>query len=181
MADEKDTKDAVEENTAPEATEEVKEEAAPADSGSEESPKEEAKEESAPATDEGEEVEVPEKFQQIVSAIEEMSVLDLHELVKLFEKKFGVSAAAVAVAGGAGAAGDAGGEEQSSFTVELADAGASKIGVIKAVKEILGLGLAEAKGMVEGVPTELKKDIAKAEAEEMKAKLEEAGAKVNLK
>lgn len=181
MADEKDTKDVVEENTAPETTEEVKEEAAPADSGSEESPKEEAKEESAPATDEGEEVEVPEKFQQIVSAIEEMSVLDLHELVKLFEKKFGVSAAAVAVAGGAGAAGDAGGEEQSSFTVELADAGASKIGVIKAVKEILGLGLAEAKGMVEGVPTELKKDIAKAEAEEMKAKLEEAGAKVNLK
>ncbi|MBC8465134.1 MAG: 50S ribosomal protein L7/L12 [Parcubacteria group bacterium] len=185
MADEKDTKDAVEETATPETTEEVKEEAAPADSGSEESPKEEAKEESAPATDEaadeGEEVEVPEKFQQIVSAIEEMSVLDLHELVKLFEKKFGVSAAAVAVAGGAGAAGDAGGEEQSSFTVELADAGASKIGVIKAVKEILGLGLAEAKGMVEGVPTELKKDIAKAEAEEMKAKLEEAGAKVNLK
>ena len=193
MADENDTKDAVEETTAPENTEEA---AAPAGSDSEESPKEEAKglnaeesasakKEAAPAVDdaadEGEDVEVPEKFQAIVSAIEEMSVLDLHELVKLFEKKFGVSAAAVAVAGGAAAAGDGGEEEQSSFTVELVDAGASKIGVIKAVKEILGLGLAEAKGMVEGVPAELKKDVKKEEAEEMKAKLEEAGAKVNLK
>jgi large subunit ribosomal protein L7/L12 len=172
MADENTQDVVVEETTAPETTEEA---AAP-----------EVKEEAAPAADSaaddaGEEVEVPEKFKAIVSAIEEMSVLDLHELVKLFEKKFGVSAAAVAVAGAGAGAGDAGADEQSSFTVELVDAGASKIGVIKAVKEILGLGLAEAKGMVEGVPAELKKDVAKAEAEEMKAKLEEAGAKVNLK
>jgi large subunit ribosomal protein L7/L12 len=179
MADENDKKDAVEETTAPEATEET---VAPAEEAKEEgAPAEEAAPAVDDAADEGEDVEVPEKFQTIVSAIEEMSVLDLHELVKLFEKKFGVSAATVAVAGGGGAAGDGGEEEQSSFTVELVDAGASKIGVIKAVKEILGLGLAEAKGMVEGVPAELKKDVAKAEAEEMKAKLEEAGAKVNLK
>ena len=126
-----------------------------------------------------EEVEVPAQFKSIVEAIEKMSVLELHELVKVFEKKFGVSAAAVAVAGPA-AGGDAG-EEQSEFTVELTEAGAQKIAVIKVVKEVLGLGLKEAKEMVDGAPAEVKTGVKKEEAEEIKAKLEEAGAKVTLK
>ena len=131
--------------------------------------------------DTGAEVEVPEKFKKIVATIEEMSVLDLHELVKVFEKKFGVSAAAVAVAGaGAGAGADAA-DEQTSFTVELVDAGASKIGIIKIVKEVLALGLKEAKDMVDAAPTEIKKDMKKEDAEALKKQLEEAGAKVNLK
>jgi large subunit ribosomal protein L7/L12 len=135
----------------------------------------------APSANTAEEVEVPEKFKKMVSAIEEMSVLDLHELVKVFEKKFGVSAAAVAVAGAGVAAGADAGEEQTSFTVELADAGASKIGVIKVVKEVLGLGLKEAKDLVDAAPAELKKDMKKEDAEALKKQLEEVGAKVNLK
>ncbi len=135
----------------------------------------------APADDAGAEVEVPEKFKAIVSAIEEMSVLELNELVKLFEKKFGVSAAAVAVAGPA-AGGDAGDDAGSStVSIELTDAGAQKIAVIKVVKEILGLGLKEAKDMVDGAPAMIKEGVAKEEADEIKAKLEEAGAKVTLK
>ncbi|MCA9358474.1 50S ribosomal protein L7/L12 [Candidatus Kaiserbacteria bacterium] len=126
-----------------------------------------------------EEVEVPAQFKSIVEAIEKMSVLELHELVKVFEKKFGVSAAAVAVAGPA-AAGDAG-EEQSEFTVELTEAGAQKIAVIKVVKEVLGLGLKEAKEMVDGAPAVVKENMKKEDAEALKAKLEEAGAKVTLK
>ncbi|NTV44866.1 MAG: 50S ribosomal protein L7/L12 [Candidatus Yonathbacteria bacterium] len=133
----------------------------------------------APVADAAAEVEVPEKFKKIVAAIEEMSVLDLHELVKVFEKKFGVSAAAVAVAGN-GAAAEAA-DEQTSFTVELVDAGASKIGIIKIVKEVLALGLKEAKDMVDAAPTEIKKDMKKEDAEALKKQLEEAGAKVNLK
>jgi large subunit ribosomal protein L7/L12 len=137
-----------------------------------------------PATDapaaEAAEVEVPEKFKKIVSEIEEMSVLELNELVKVFEKKFGVSAAAVAVAGPA-AGGDAGDDGPSTVSVELTDAGAQKIAVIKAVKEILGLGLKEAKDMVDGAPAMLKEGVAKEEAEEIKAKIEEAGGKVTLK
>lgn len=123
--------------------------------------------------------EVPAKFKKLVAEIEEMSVLELHELVKVFEKKFGVSAAAVAVAGPA-AAGDAA-EEQSEFAVELAEAGAQKIAVIKVVKEALGLGLKEAKDAVDGAPAVLKEGMKKEDAEALKAKLEEAGAKVNLK
>ncbi len=132
-------------------------------------------------TDDTEEVEVPEKFKKLVEEVENMSVLELNELVKVLEKKFGVSAAAAAVAApGAGA--DAGAEEEkSTFTVELTDAGAQKIAVIKAVKELLGLGLKEAKEMVDGVPSALKENVAKEEAEEMKAKIEEAGGKVELK
>jgi large subunit ribosomal protein L7/L12 len=127
----------------------------------------------------GEEVEVPAKFKDIVEQIEKMTVLELNELVKLFEKKFGVSAVAMAAPA---AGGDAGGaEEQSEFTVHLADAGAQKIAVIKAVKEILGLGLKEAKDLVDGAPGDVKAGVKKEEAEEMKAKLEEAGAKVELK
>lgn len=134
----------------------------------------------APAVEEAaEEVEVPAQFKSIVEAVEKMTVLELHELVKVFEKKFGVSAAAVAVAGPA--AGGEAAEEKSDFTIELADAGAQKIAVIKVVKEVLGLGLKEAKDLVDGAPAELKAGVKKEEAETIKAKLEEAGAKVNLK
>lgn len=124
-------------------------------------------------------VEVPEKFKKLVEEIENMKVLELHELVKVLEKKFGVSAQAVAVAApGAGA--DAG-EAQDSFTVELTDGGAQKIAVIKVVKEVLGLGLKEAKDLVEGAPKVVKEGLKKEEAEELKKKLEEAGAKVTVK
>lgn len=123
--------------------------------------------------------EVPKEFKKIVEEIEKMTVLELHELVKVFEKRFGVSAAAVAVAGPA-AAGDAA-EEKSEFAVELTEAGAQKIAVIKAVKEALGLGLKEAKDAVDGAPAVLKEGMKKEDAEALKAKLEEAGAKVTLK
>lgn len=125
-------------------------------------------------------VEVPEKFKKIVSEIEAMSVLELSELVKVFEKKFGVSAAAVAVAGPA-AGGAAGEEAKSTFTVELTDAGANKIQVIKVVKEALGLGLKEAKDLVDGAPSPLKENVGKEDADALKAKVEEAGGKVTLK
>ena len=108
-----------------------------------------------------------------------MTVLELHELVKVFEKRFGVSAAAVAVAGPV-ASGDAA-EEKSEFAVELTEAGAQKIAVIKAVKEALGLGLKEAKDAVDGAPAVLKEGMKREDAEALKAKLEEAGAKVTLK
>lgn len=124
-------------------------------------------------------VEVPAKFAAIVDAIEKMSVMDLNELVKLFEKKFGVSAAAVAVAGPA--AGGAAAEEKDSFGVELTEAGAQKIAVIKVVKEVLGLGLGEAKALVDAAPKVVKEGLKKEEANELKKKLEEAGAKVTLK
>ena len=125
-------------------------------------------------------VEVPAKFKDIVESIEKMSVLDLNELVKLFEKKFGVSAAAVSVAGPAAAAADAG-EEKSSFNVELTDGGAQKIAVIKVVKEVLGLGLKEAKDMVDGAPIMMKEGMKKEEAEALKKGIEAAGGKVTLK
>jgi large subunit ribosomal protein L7/L12 len=125
-------------------------------------------------------VEVPAKFKDIVSKIEEMSVIDLHELVKVLEEKFGVSAAAVAVAG-AGAAPAAATEEKSAFTVELTEAGEQKIAVMKVVKEVLGLGLKEAKDLVDGAPSVLKEGTKKEEAEEIKKKIEEAGGKVTLK
>lgn len=135
--------------------------------------------EEAPASDEGEEVEVPAKFKTIVDSIESMSVLDLHELVKLLEKKFGVSAAAMAVAGaGAGAAAA---EEKDEFTVELTSFGDAKIPVMKAVKEALGLGLKEAKELVESAPVALKEGAKKEDAEALKAAVEEAGGKVELK
>lgn len=124
-------------------------------------------------------METPSKFKDIVEGIEKMSVLDLHELVKFLENKFGVSAAAVAVAGPA-AAGPAE-EEKSTFNVKLADAGANKIGVIKAVKEALGLGLKEAKDLVDAAPSNLKDGMKKEEAEALKKKIEEAGGKVELK
>ncbi|HEX5774712.1 MAG TPA: 50S ribosomal protein L7/L12 [Candidatus Paceibacterota bacterium] len=123
---------------------------------------------------------MPAEFKSIVEAIEKMTVLELSELVKVFEKKFGVSASAVAVAGPA--AGAAAGEEaKSTMTVELTDAGANKIQVIKAVKEILGLGLKEAKDLVDGAPSVLKENVGKDDAEELKKKIEEAGGKVAFK
>ena len=120
---------------------------------------------------------------QILEAIENMTVLELSELVKAMEEKFGVSAAApvaVAAVGGAAPAA-AGGEEKTEFTVVLAAAGDKKINVIKAVREATGLGLKEAKQLVDGAPKPVKEHIAKAEAEELKKKLEEAGATVELK
>ena len=119
----------------------------------------------------------------ILEAVGQMSVMDLNDLVKAFEEKFGVSAAAMAVAGpaagGGGAAAAA--EEQTEFTVILAEVGANKVGVIKAVREITGLGLKEAKDLVDGAPKPVKEGIAKADAEAAKKKLEEAGAKAELK
>ena len=118
---------------------------------------------------------------QIIEAIKAMTVLELNELVKACEEEFGVSAAApVAVAGAAGPAA-AGGEEQSEFTVVLAAAGAEKIKVIKVVREITGLGLKEAKDLVDGAPQNVKEGVEKAEADAIKAQLEEVGATVELK
>ncbi len=130
-------------------------------------------------SDEMKQVEIPEKFQGLVTSIEKLSVIELAELVKLLEVKFGVSAAAPVAAAAAGPSTAA--EEKTSFNVELAEAGANKIGVIKAVREITGLGLKEAKDMVDAAPKVVKEGATKAEAEDMKKKLEEAGAKVNLK
>lgn len=125
-------------------------------------------------------VEVPEKFKALVNEIEKMSVLDLSELVKVLEDKFGVSAAAPVAVATAGAAA-APVEEKTSFDVELAAVGANKIAVIKAVREITGLGLAEAKALVDGAPKMVKEGLKKEEAEAMKAKLAETGATVNVK
>lgn len=132
-------------------------------------------------SEEKKEVIVPEKFAKLVEEIEKMSVLDLSELVKVLEDKFGVSAAAPAMMMAAAPAAGAVVEEKDEFTVELTDAGESKINVIKAVKEITGLGLAEAKALVDGAPKAVKENVKKADAEEMKKKIEEAGGKVNLK
>jgi large subunit ribosomal protein L7/L12 len=120
---------------------------------------------------------------EILDAIAGMSVLELSELIKEMEEKFGVSAAAAAVAVAAPAAGGAAApaEEQTEFTVHLAEVGANKVSVIKAVREITGLGLKEAKDLVDGAPKAVKEGLAKADAEAAKKKLEEAGAKVELK
>ncbi|MBU4030637.1 50S ribosomal protein L7/L12 [Patescibacteria group bacterium] len=131
-----------------------------------------------------EKVEVPAKFKDLVKQIEELSVLDLAELVKVLEEKFGVSSTpmmAMQAAGGAAAGGEGAAEEKSSYNVELKAAGEQKISVIKAVKEITGLGLKEAKDLVDGAPKMIKEGVKKEEAEEMKKKLEEAGAVVELK
>jgi large subunit ribosomal protein L7/L12 len=168
MADE-ETK--VEETTEEAAPEAVVETAAPAAAPAKEEQKEKKAEEV--------EVEVPAKFKKLVAEIEEMTVIELSELVKTLEKKFGVSAAAVAVAGPA--AGAPAEEGKSTANVELTDAGANKISVIKAVKEALGLGLKEAKDLVDGVPSMLKENASKDDAAALKTKIEEAGGKVTLK
>lgn len=131
-------------------------------------------------TEEKKEVVVPAKFEKLVAEIEKMSVLDLSELVKVLEEKFGVSAAAPMMMGAAPATAEAA-EEKTDFDVELTAAGAQKINVIKAVREITGLGLKEAKDLVDAAPKVIKEKIAKAQAEEIKKKLEEAGATVVLK
>jgi large subunit ribosomal protein L7/L12 len=123
-------------------------------------------------------METPAKFKTLVEHIEKLTVLELHELVKHLEEKFGVSAAAVAAP--AAAAGPAA-EEKSTFTVELKDAGASKINVIKVVKEALGLGLKEAKDLVDAAPKVLKEGVKKEDAEKLKKDIEAAGGKVELK
>lgn len=116
--------------------------------------------------------------EEILNAVDEKTVLELVELISAFEEKFNVSAAAVAVAAGPAAAAA---EEQSEFNVELTSFGANKVAVIKAVREITGLGLKEAKDMVEGAPSVLKEAVSKEEAEELKKKLEETGATITIK
>ncbi|MFA7663083.1 MAG: 50S ribosomal protein L7/L12 [Patescibacteria group bacterium] len=129
-----------------------------------------------------EEIEIPAKFKSFVGDIEKMSVLDLSELVKILEKKFGVSAAApVAMMAAGGTVAAEAGEVKDTFDVELTDAGANKIGVIKVVRELTQQGLKECKDLVEGAPAMVKEGVKKEEAETIKAKLEEAGAKVTLK
>ena len=117
----------------------------------------------------------------ILEAVASMSVMDLNDLVKAFEEKFGVSAAAVAVAAGPAAGGAAAAEEKTEFDVILAEAGANKVSVIKAVREITGLGLKEAKDMVDGAPKAVKEAVSKAEADDIAKQLTEAGAKVEIK
>jgi len=138
--------------------------------------KKEEKQEDAP-------IEVPEKFKSLVEEIEKMSVMDLSELVKILEDKFGVSSAAPMMVAGAavGGADVEEKEEKSTFDVELTSSGDTKISVIKAVREVTELGLKEAKDLVDGAPKIVKEGVKKEEAEEMKKKLEEAGAKVELK
>ncbi|AFQ49577.1 MULTISPECIES: 50S ribosomal protein L7/L12 [Burkholderia] len=119
--------------------------------------------------------------EDILAAVEGMTVLELNELVKAFEEKFGVSAAAVAVAGPAGGGAAAAAEEKTEFTVVLTEAGSNKVAVIKAVRELTGLGLKEAKDVVDGAPKAVKEGVDKAAAEEAKKKLEDAGAKVEVK
>ncbi len=133
------------------------------------------------AATENEAVAVPAKFKTLVESIDKMSVLDLHELVKLLEKKFGVSAAAVAVMGGGAGAGAEAAEEKTEFNVELTSFGEAKIPVMKAVKEALGLGLKEAKDLVESAPVMVKEGMKKEDAEALKKAIEEAGGKVELK
>lgn len=125
-------------------------------------------------------IEVPEKFKSLIETIEKMSVLDLAELVKILEKKFGVSAAAPAMMM-AGAAVPAEAEEKTSFNVEITEVGSNKIAVIKAVRELTEMGLKDAKDLVDAAPKMLKEGVKKEDAEAMKKKLEEAGAKVILK
>src|SRR6476620_5327444 len=121
--------------------------------------------------------------EDILEAVGALSVMELHDLVKAFEEKFGVSAAAMAVAGPAagGGGGAAAAEEQTEFTVVLENFGANKVGVIKAVREITGLGLKEAKDLVDGAPKPLKEGVSKADAEAAQKQLEEAGAQAEIK
>jgi len=164
------------------ADEEVKQEEKKAEKPAEET-KEEVKSDQKPAEAE-EKKEVPAKFKKLVEEVESMSVLELSELVKALEDRFGVSAAAPVAVAAPGAAGGGDGaeaaEEKSEYTIVLKDAGAQKINVIKAVREVSGLGLAESKALVDGAPKNVKEGVKKDEAEEAKKKLEEAGATVEL-
>ncbi|GAA8968510.1 50S ribosomal protein L7/L12 [Helicobacter pylori] len=119
--------------------------------------------------------------EDILNAVEQLTVMELNELVKAFEEKFGVSAAAVAVAGPAAGGAAGGAEAKTEFDVILAAAGDQKVGVIKVVRAITGLGLKEAKDLVDGAPKTLKEGVSQAEADDIKKQLEEAGAKVEIK
>ena len=131
---------------------------------------------------ENETIQIPEKFKGLVETVEKMNVMELAELVKVMEQKFGVSAAPTAFGVGAPTSPEANvGEEKTSFDVELKNAGSQKIAVIKVVRELTSLSLKEAKDMVDGAPKTIKSGVAKADAEEMKLKLETAGAVVELK
>ncbi len=155
-----------------------------ADATTKEEKKEETTTPEAAENGGGEETkEVPAKFKELVETVEQMSALELSELVKVLEDRFGVSAAAPMMMAGAPAAGGEAGdaEEKTSFTVELTAAGDQKINVIKAVREATSLGLKDAKDLVDGAPTVIKEGASKEEAEGIKAKLEEAGATVTLK
>jgi large subunit ribosomal protein L7/L12 len=133
-------------------------------------------------SEEKKDVVVPEKFKSLVEQIEKLSVLDLAELVEVLEGKFGVSASApMAMAAAPAAGAPVVAEEKTEFNVELTSSGDSKINVIKAVKEITGLGLADAKALVDGVPAMIKEGVKKEEAEEMKKKIETAGGVAVLK
>lgn len=125
-------------------------------------------------------VAVPEKFKTLVESVEKLTAIELSELVKVLESKFGVSAAAPTMVAAGGAAGPAA-EEKTEFTVELTEAGPNKINVIKVVREVTGLGLKEAKDIVDAAPKVVKENMPKADAEGLKKKLEEAGAKVTMK
>jgi len=133
-------------------------------------------------SDEVKNVEVPAKFKTVVDHVEKLTAIELSELVKILEEKFGVSAAApmMMAAGGAGAGAPAA-EEKTEFTVELTEAGPNKINVIKVVREVTGLGLKEAKDIVDAAPKTVKENVAKNDAEALKKKIEEAGTKVTLK
>lgn len=132
-------------------------------------------------SDETKTLEVPAKFKTIVESVEKLTAIELSELVKILEEKFGVSASAPMMMAAGGVAAGAAAEEKTEFNVELAEAGANKINVIKVVREVTGLGLKEAKDIVDAAPKVVKENMPKAEAEALKKKLEEAGAKVNLK
>ncbi|MDO8517778.1 MAG: 50S ribosomal protein L7/L12 [bacterium] len=125
-------------------------------------------------------VEIPAKFKTLVESVEKLSVLELHELVKVLEEKFGVSAAAMVAPASAQGSGEAQ-EEKSSFNVHLTDAGAARVQVIKAIKDVLALGLKEAKDLVDATPTIIKEGMKKEDAEKLKAAVEAAGGKVELK
>ena len=132
-------------------------------------------------SEEKEAVTVPEKFKTLVEHVEKLSVMELAELVKVLEGKFGVSAAAPMMMAGPAAGGAAAVEEKTEFTVELTETGANKISVIKVVREVTGLGLKEAKDIVDAAPKAIKENVAKADAEAWKKKIEDAGGKVVLK
>ena len=132
-------------------------------------------------SDEVKNVEVPAKFKTVVDEVSKLTAIELSDLVKILEEKFGVSAAAPMMMGAMPAAGAAAAEEKTEFSVELTEAGANKINVIKVVREVTGLGLKEAKDIVDAAPKVVKENVAKAEAEELKKKIEEAGGKVTLK
>ncbi len=177
MTEEQKKKAEAEEAQPTEAASETKVEEAPAEKKTEATPGKESKKPKA---------KLSKEMEGMIKSIESMSVLELSDLVKALEEKFGVSAAApaaVAVAGGAaaGAAGGAAAEEKSVFTVVLASVGDKKINVIKEIRALTNLGLKEAKDLVEAAPKEVKEGVLKEEAEQMKKKLEEAGAKVELK